>query len=329
MSYKKHIASFAGMSPFCSFFEKRIKMPRILFYHGVIEKPYHNRIVQANQIQFKDFIKQIKYLKKHYHFISTDEFYERFTAKDIFKGNEIILTFDDGYKNNLSVAAPFLIETGIPFTIFISTNIVDKEGFVPTYMVRSALMSPFLTELDIPFIQKKFILKSERLRLNAMDDLINRIKTEDDKLVNDIIDCIEDQFGREKREETNCLFESERIMSWNDARILKEMGVIIGSHTEDHSILHKKQKKEDIEHQIKRSYNKIEGHLGNCKYFAFPNGDRKSVCEDSIKVAKDTYLMSFAVTGKAVSYFNSPAFISRIGASFDLNILKTQLSLLA
>ena len=48
-------------------------------------------------------------------------------SKDL--DNSIVLTFDDGYRNNYTIAYPILKELSIPFTIFISTdNLLDGSG---------------------------------------------------------------------------------------------------------------------------------------------------------------------------------------------------------
>lgn len=329
MSYKKYIAAIAGMSPLCPLMEMRHKMPRILFYHGVTDRPYYDRRVQANQIQFNEFERQMRYLNRNYKFISIDEFYEEFVSSRKFTGKELVLTFDDGYKNNLTVAAPLLNEMNIPFTVFISTALVDKQDFVPTYYVRSAVLSPKLKILDLDSLHRQYILQSDAERMRAMNEIIRCIKTQGDYAVRKVIEEIECQLGNTNREEIDSHFASERIMSWDDAAELQGMGAIIGSHSEDHSVLHDNQDTDEIKRQLRDSHNKIANHLGQCKYFAFPNGDDKSVCKRSLQMASETYKMSFAVTGKSVSYENPINFVARIGAAFNLNMLKAQLSILA
>jgi hypothetical protein len=50
----------------------------------------------------------------------------------------IIVTFDDGYMDNLSVAAPLLVELGIPFTVFVCTGAAGerRKGFLAPEDVR-------------------------------------------------------------------------------------------------------------------------------------------------------------------------------------------------
>jgi peptidoglycan/xylan/chitin deacetylase (PgdA/CDA1 family) len=46
-------------------------------------------------------------------------------------GRHVCVTFDDGYRDNLTVAAPILRELGIPATVFVATGAVD--GTAPFY----------------------------------------------------------------------------------------------------------------------------------------------------------------------------------------------------
>lgn len=43
------------------------------------------------------------------------------------EGLRTAVTFDDGYRDNLHVAAPLLLERGIPFTVFVSTAFVREK----------------------------------------------------------------------------------------------------------------------------------------------------------------------------------------------------------
>lgn len=50
----------------------------------------------------------------------------------------IAVTFDDGYRNTLEVAAPLLTGLGIPFTVFVAPGFVDSGN--PLYLSRAGLV---------------------------------------------------------------------------------------------------------------------------------------------------------------------------------------------
>lgn len=329
MSIKKDVASLVGKTPLWRLFEIRQRMPRILFYHGVINDSYVDKRIQANQILLSDFEKQIRFLKREFVIISLDDFYQRFVEGDTFSGKEVVLTFDDGYKNNLTVAYPFLESLGVPFTVFVCSDLVEIEGYVPTYYIRSAILHGGIKEIDVHHLKRRYALSSDLERIKVMGELIDYIKTQSEENVNCVIADVESNLKEGRRKEINGLFGSEQIMSWADVERLNALGVTIGSHSQNHAILHSNQSDSLVSNQLIASKKMIVNHIGHCNYFAFPNGDRKSVSDYSINQARLYYKMSFAVNGSAVRRSDDIAYISRISASFDLNSLKVQLSMLS
>jgi peptidoglycan/xylan/chitin deacetylase (PgdA/CDA1 family) len=59
-------------------------------------------------------------------------------------GARISITFDDGYRSSLEVAAPLLVELGLPFTVFVSTAFVRNKDrrFMTPDMLRSLAALP-------------------------------------------------------------------------------------------------------------------------------------------------------------------------------------------
>jgi peptidoglycan/xylan/chitin deacetylase (PgdA/CDA1 family) len=62
----------------------------------------------------------------------------------------VAVTFDDGYADNLAVAAPILLEQRIPATLFVATDLVDSGGApwwdeLAALLLESAELPPTLT----------------------------------------------------------------------------------------------------------------------------------------------------------------------------------------
>ena len=78
------------------------------------------------------------------------------TKMDVFKTDELInylptqglvITFDDGFKDNFELAAPLFFELGIPFSVFVITDFVrqSKKGYVDELTLKEFSMNPLVT----------------------------------------------------------------------------------------------------------------------------------------------------------------------------------------
>jgi len=100
----------------------------ILLYFKVAEKAsilmYHS--VGENDLLFtvppKNFLKQIDYLKKNnYRVLRFTELVEKIKNQERIESKTVVITFDDGYKDNYQNAFPLLEANNFPATIFLST----------------------------------------------------------------------------------------------------------------------------------------------------------------------------------------------------------------
>lgn len=67
---------------------------------------------------------------------------------DLIKNNvkyKVAVTFDDGLKDVYRVAYPELKKRGIPFTLFIVTDFLDKEGYISTSELVEMSKDPLVT----------------------------------------------------------------------------------------------------------------------------------------------------------------------------------------
>lgn len=59
----------------------------------------------------------------------------------------VAITFDDGYRDNLYIAAPILVEYGIPFTVFVSSDFIKNriDGFLGSEELKELANLPGVT----------------------------------------------------------------------------------------------------------------------------------------------------------------------------------------
>jgi len=328
MTYKKLLAEIMGIGPAPEIFEVFQNAPRIVFYHGITDKPIVDKTIQANQIPFHIFKKQINYLNRRFTIVSLDDIVDQVKSNKLRKDN-IALTFDDGYENNYFVAAPYLEELGLPFTIFICPELIQNRKRIPTYYVRSIVKYSHKPSIDISCLGKKYKIRNTDEKRSAIEKLTSIIKTSDKRLVDETIQELIQSISVEQRHELDARFNSEELMNWDMVNDLDRRNVTIGSHTLDHTILHKNQDIKEIDRQMINSKQMIIDHIGECKYFSFPNGSFPYICHYSIELSRKLYKASFIVDGKALQNDTDYALISRIGANDSLNLLRCQLSILS
>jgi len=97
---------------------------RMIYYTGMLEKiDFGTQILMYHRIVPEHFKKQIEYLSKNYKIVGLQEANENLDKK------QLVLTFDDGYRNNYLYAYPILKEFGLRATIFIVHDFIDKNIF--------------------------------------------------------------------------------------------------------------------------------------------------------------------------------------------------------
>lgn len=110
----------------------------VLVYHFLISPRYVVPILTYHHIEqkaedcpsvtLKSFSTEMKFLKKHrYNIISLDALVTGITQHKKFPHNTVVITFDDGYKDNYLYAFPVLHKYGFPATIFLATKYVDEN----------------------------------------------------------------------------------------------------------------------------------------------------------------------------------------------------------
>ncbi len=94
---------------------------------------YYHRIGKGDVLTRtpKQFSEDLAYLKKHYECLSLSELCERLKTRQPFRRRAVVLTFDDGYRDNYTEAAPLLKKAGIPATFFVSTAYMGTERDFP------------------------------------------------------------------------------------------------------------------------------------------------------------------------------------------------------
>jgi peptidoglycan/xylan/chitin deacetylase (PgdA/CDA1 family) len=309
---------------FRRFYRHRI---RVLMYHGVSEKD----LLIWTQVPLQTFERQMSYIKRHYHTISLSKAVEFIKGQGRIPNNSLVITFDDGFRSNYSLAYPVLKEYGLPATIFLTTSFVDKisafDGMIRTDYIVGLFRKSKVWKLDLRDQGFGVIMMwNIRSRINAGYRVSNALKRIDPRNEARIIEIIAQRLGDGLDDEDRKIFGS---LNWEDVqRMHKEGLVTFGAHTVSHEIL-SKLSREMMICEVAESKEKIEHETGApVRHFAYPNGTASDFNAEIIKTVSEYY--DCALT--TIEGFNTagidPFKIKRIGIGNDMKfwIFKLELS---
>ncbi|MCF8245299.1 MAG: polysaccharide deacetylase family protein [Saprospiraceae bacterium] len=243
----------------------------VLTFHRVVpetgERRIHNH--QTLEITPEHLERTILFfIKKGYSFYSLDQLFDRLTLGGL---NEkfVVFTFDDGYRDNLTVAYPILKKYGIPFTVYITTCFPDRTAILWWYILEDMLRAK--NKVDFQWAGKRysFSCRTQPEKEIAFDS-IRRFFTQSFCLENheEMYRAVFGDFQSGLRAPV-----LEYAMSWEEIRELgNDPLVTIGAHTVNHFPL-KQLGNDALETEIFESKRIIETQTGlPVEHFAYPFG---------------------------------------------------------
>jgi len=105
---------------------RQARVPILMYHHITIPPANANRIERDISVSPAAFAEQLRYLKETgYETIYLEDLVYHLTIGRELPPNPVIITFDDSYLDNYTVAFPLLQEYGFAATFFIITDYVD------------------------------------------------------------------------------------------------------------------------------------------------------------------------------------------------------------
>lgn len=252
---------------------------KILAYHKINDdSPNYLGL----SVTVSSFEKQIKYLKRNYDLISLDEAVHLIQTKQKFLKDTMVITFDDGFKDNYINAFPIIKKYNIPATIFLA---VEPVGFKKNLWFENIIDMITKTNKDSidlkAFGLVKYLIKTIKQKEKVVTTIIKYAKQLDKVKRQKLIKYIS------KELEVNA-DESNQMLSWEEIIEMKENSVSFGAHTMSHSILTTIPIKE-TEYEILESKRVIEEKLKQkVSFFAYPNGSAKDFNQEIIEILKNS-----------------------------------------
>lgn len=262
----------------------------IFMIHGVVDysTPISWRPLRR-QLTGENMERGLIALSRYYRFISMDQAYAMLTGREKIHPFCAVLTFDDGYENNVTHALPIMQRLGIPATFFLATGHIERRE--PFWYDRLDYAIQHLRkDQHVNFLKKKFLFfpgQEEELRFtfSALRQAVKedyRHYSETMANVRSIAEILEKNADCRLSD----VFEGDHftaVMNWESVRHAAKQGVTIGSHTVDHVLLDHL----DIDSaraQLFESKKLIESQLDiSCHHFCYPNGNWSEQVVDLVR----------------------------------------------
>jgi peptidoglycan/xylan/chitin deacetylase (PgdA/CDA1 family) len=221
------------------------------------------RNCEGKHVDLDRFVAQLRLLTRHRRVLPLDEL-----VRGVLEGADlrgvVAITFDDGYENNVTAAAPALAELGLPATFFLATGYVDAARWLWVDRLEFALDAAERRTVRVEGLGEVPLDD----RAQALGAIKRFAKQQPPSAVSRLVAEIEDQCGTPAGPPSG----DYRFMSWPQARQLKAGGFEVGAHTVNHPILSRVSLPEG-EREMVESRDAIRRELGACSdVFCYPNG---------------------------------------------------------
>jgi Predicted xylanase/chitin deacetylase len=271
----------------------------ILMFHRVVHqqsKINDNRLLEITPGFLESTI--LKYKNEGYEFVSLDDMLKK--QKSYSCKPYVCFTFDDGYRDNLSVALPVLEKYQVPFAIYVTTNFIDQKSFLWWYVLEALVQHNEKISLrnGITYVCKT---------LDEKNEVFSLIKRE---LKNHSM--VSEQLFYQYFDESHQLrkYDQPEMLSWDEIKMLQNNNLCtIASHGVTHSSLTLLTDNALI-YELSESKKIIEERTGVVvKHFAYPYGDMNKKVAVAVKNAG--YFSAVKIDGGMQRKFQRLYFLKR------------------
>ncbi len=251
--------------------KNRRRVP-VLIYHGVTDLRWPGMLdCEKKHIFAEDFERQLVFIKEHFQVVRLADYAETLRGRKTLPEGCAVITFDDGYADNHSVAFPLLRKHGLPATVFLAADFVTKGTALWVDRLAWAVARTELDDWKDPMEATRFPLATDAGKTVCYLRVKRRLKLLPDAEREELVDRICAALLDSRATEPPTLFSP---LSKDQVRELANSGLIeIGSHGCRHAIL-TAMSLHDAGLEISRSKNALEDFCGQpVTSFSYPNGD--------------------------------------------------------
>lgn len=263
----------------------------VLNYHRVGDSTscqYDPDLFSATSEQFHD---QVLYLKKNFNVTTLRQVQQMVDDPSKLKGFHVLLTFDDGYRDNFEQVFPILRSEGLEGTFFLTTSYLDSDT-LPWWDQIAFLVRQ--TQKQSISVENRVINFHGRSRIDVLREVLRIYSHQESRDSHSFISELASACGIALCD----IPEDTAFMSWEQAQEMVRGGMAIGSHTCTHPILARQSADQQFE-ELKASKQILEQRLGReIDTLAYPVGHQAAFDHRTFQALEETgYSYAFSFYG--------------------------------
>lgn len=286
----------------------------ILTYHSIQTQPLPFPV--WHHLDAARFEAHIAYLARHFRCVPLSVLLDEMTAGRI-APYTVALTFDDGYRDNLTVALPILQRFRVPATLFLTTGFVGGTQLLWPEQVACTLA---LTKMPIlEFVNVRYALAGNAQKGIAYRQLARVFKnTPPDDIPERLATLLQCAEVTAEQLRASAWHRNLQPLDWNEVQILRGSGLFeFGAHTLTHRRLSALPDAE-AEREIAAPKQILENHVGPVQYFAYPHGSTGDYTDEHRAMAvRAGYCAVFTADTQTVTSRTDPYAVPRAGVGAE------------
>jgi peptidoglycan/xylan/chitin deacetylase (PgdA/CDA1 family) len=209
----------------------------VFLFHGVIEQHHHRvRNYTRKHIDREHFVGILESLKAAGQAVSMDDVLSSCDGGGPLPPHAFAITFDDGFENNLTVAAPILMNLEIPATFYVTTSFIDQNAMSWIDRIEWCFDRIERATLNLQWRSSPLEISDTETKIAALSEIRAQIKSKPHIDTALFVSSIFDQCGLAEVRSSHQ--DIDQKMNWFQLRQLAKLPeMTIGGHSHSHAIL--------------------------------------------------------------------------------------------
>ena len=247
-----------------------------------------------------EFLEQtiIHVIAAGYDIVDLSEARRRLLERD-FRRRFVCFTMDDGYQDNFSTALPIFRKHNAPFTVYVSTGIIDRTAVLWWEHLEDVVRRHESISIELGGRAFDYRTSSPGEKYRAFDAMYWHLRGLDQATQQEAIAKLLREFAIDPAK----LCE-QCAMTWDTlAELAQEKLVTIGAHTVSHYAL-SKLSPEEVRDEVTRGRELIAEKLGcpPAEHFAYPFGDSGSAAKREFEILAGLNFATSTTTRKGILF---------------------------